>query len=75
MGYTSIANDGGTYLGALSISVPLPYFIHGWTVKKTQSSAATMVKVRACGAAMGKMKALEDVLLMFLPTSDILRTP
>ena len=54
-GFTSVANDQGTYLGALSISIPLPYFLHGWTVKNSQTLAPTLVKcaVAFAGAIMG----------------------
>lgn len=54
-GYTSVASDQGTYLGALSISIPLPYFLHGWTVKNSQALAPTLVKcaVAFAGAIMG----------------------
>lgn len=54
-GYTSVAFDQGTYLGAVSISIPLPYFLHGWTVNKNQHVAPTLVKcsVGLAGTVMG----------------------
>lgn len=54
IGYTSLG-DYGTYLASISITIPLPYFIHTFTVQKTQSKEATIVKtiVAVSGACMG----------------------
>jgi len=54
LGYTSMGDDG-TYMGAICLSIAVPYFVHGFTVQKTQSASSTVIKgiVALAGSVMG----------------------
>ena len=51
----SLFGNDGTYMLALSISIPVPYFIHGFTVSKEQELAPSVIKcfVAIAGTVMG----------------------
>jgi len=55
VGGISLFGNDGTYMLALSLTIPVPYFIHGFTVARSQPVEPTVIKclVASVGTAMG----------------------
>ena len=49
VGSTALFGLNGTYMLALSVTIPVPYFIHGFTVSKSQDFFTACIK---CGCAV-----------------------
>ena len=55
VGGISLFGNDGTYMLALSVTIPVPYFIHGFSVAKTQAIEPSVIKciVALVGTSMG----------------------